>query len=122
VVDAFESELRARLQPAAAIPSPRARALIERLAAEPEGASVSDMAARAGITRQHLRRVFEEHVGYGPKKLARILRLRRALRLIDTRGGNTLASVALDAGYYDQAHMNADFRDLAGRPPLGLAE
>jgi AraC-like DNA-binding protein len=121
-LDAFESELRARLQRAAAIPFPRTRALIERLASQPEGASVADMAARAGITRQHLRRVFETHVGYGPKKLARILRLRRALRLLDTRGGATLAAVALDAGYYDQAHMNADFRDLAGRPPLGLRE
>ena len=57
-----------------------------------------------------------------PKKLGRILRLRRALRLIETRGGTSLATVALDAGYYDQAHMNADFRDLAGRPPLGLAD
>jgi len=38
------------------------------------------------------------------------------------RGTQTLASVALDAGYYDQAHMNADFRDLAGCPPLSLAE
>jgi|EndMetStandDraft_5_1072996.scaffolds.fasta_scaffold104056_3 AraC-like DNA-binding protein len=117
-VDAFETELRARLQRAASIPSPRARVLIQRLAAEPEGASVADMAARAGITRQHLRRVFEQHVGYGPKKLARILRLRRTLRLLDSRGAANLATVALDAGYYDQAHMNADFRDLAGCPPL----
>jgi hypothetical protein len=63
-------------------------------------------------------RVFEQHVGYGPKKLARILRLRRTLRLIDSRGAANLAAVALDAGYYDQSHMNADFRDLAGCPPL----
>jgi AraC-like DNA-binding protein len=118
-VDAFESELRARLQRAAVIPSPRTRALIERLAAEPETASVADMAARAGITRQHLRRLFEQHVGYGPKRLARILRLRRALRLMESRG-TALAAVALDAGYYDQSHMNADFRDLAGCPPLDL--
>jgi AraC-like DNA-binding protein len=121
-VDGFESELRERLRRAAAFPSPRTRTLIETLAAEPDSASVSDMAARAGITRQHLRRVFEQHVGYGPKKLARILRLRRAVRLIESRGPATLATVALDAGYYDQAHMNADFRDLAGRSPLALAD
>jgi AraC-like DNA-binding protein len=117
-VDAFEAELRARRRRAAEIPSPRVRALIDGLAAEPEAASVADMADRAGITRQHLRRLFEQHVGYGPKKLVRILRLRRALRLLGTRGATTLATVALDAGYYDQAHMNADFRDLAGCPPL----
>ena len=119
-VDVFEAELRTRLQRAKHVPSPRVRALIDGLAAEPDSASVADMAARAGITRQHLRRLFEEHVGYGPKKLARILRLRRALRLLDGRGTQTLAAVALDAGYYDQAHMNADFRDLAGCPPLQL--
>jgi AraC-like DNA-binding protein len=119
-VEAFERALRARLQRAAVIPSPRTRGLIERLAAEPDAVSVADLASRAGITRQHLRRLFEQHVGYGPKKLARILRLRRALRLLESRRGAALAAVALDAGYYDQAHMNADFRDLAGCPPLEL--
>ena len=47
--------------------------------------------------------------------------LRRALRLIASRRPGTLAEIALDAGYYDQAHMNADFRALAGRPPLAFA-
>lgn len=102
--------------------SARLLGLVEHMAAEPEPASIAAMAAQAGITRQHLRRVFEEHVGLGPKRLARILRLRRALRLLDGRGRGALASVALDAGYYDQAHMNADFRDLAGCPPLALAD
>jgi AraC-like DNA-binding protein len=121
-VDAFESELRRRLRRANSSPSPRVRALIESLAAQPGTSSVAGLAARAGITRQHLRRLFEQHVGYGPKKLARILRLRRALQLLDARGRGTLATVAFDAGYYDQAHMNADFRDLAGCPPLAMAD
>jgi AraC-like DNA-binding protein len=120
-IDAFEGRLRARLT-RAATPAPRIQALIESLGADDGATSVADLAARAGITRQHLRRLFAQHVGYGPKKLARILRLRRALRLIGSRGGRSLATLALDAGYYDQAHMNAEFRDLAGRPPLALAE
>ena len=119
-VDVLESGLRARLRRSAG-PLPRIRALIESLAAAEEATSVAALAAGAGITRQHLGRVFAQHVGYGPKTLARILRLRRAMSLIASRRGRPLADVALDAGYYDQAHMNADFRDLAGRPPLALA-
>ena len=120
-IDVFESRLRARLRQGHA-PPPPIRALIATLGAAEEATSVAALAAEAGITRQHLRRVFAQHVGYGPKKLARILRLRRAMGLIAARGGRRLADLALDAGYYDQAHMNADFRDLAGASPLALAE
>jgi AraC-like DNA-binding protein len=122
-IDAFERRLRARLARAATpAPTSRIQALIASLAAADAPLSVAELAARAGLTRQHLRRLFAQHVGYGPKKLARILRLRRTLRLIGARGGRSLATLALDAGYYDQAHMNAEFRDLAGRPPLAGAE
>jgi AraC-like DNA-binding protein len=120
-IGAFEGRLRARLRRGDAL-EPRIQGIVGELAEAGESTSVADLAARAGITRQHLRRLFAQHVGYGPKKLARILRLRRALRLMQTRRGRTLATLALDAGYYDQAHMNADFRDLAGRPPLALVE
>jgi AraC-like DNA-binding protein len=121
-IEAFEGLIRARLARVGPHFSPRVQALIQSLAQGPESASVASLAAQAGITRQHLRRLFDQHVGYGPKKLARILRLRRALRLLESRGVRTLATVALDAGYYDQAHMNTDFRRLAGGPPLALAE
>ncbi|MCW5807851.1 MAG: helix-turn-helix transcriptional regulator [Deltaproteobacteria bacterium] len=59
---------------------------------------------------------FRDHVGVTPKVFARILRLRRVLGLLQgDRGG--LAEVALAAGFYDQAHMNAEFRALAGMTP-----
>jgi transcriptional regulator GlxA family with amidase domain len=46
---------------------------------------------------------------------ARIIRLRRAVKLL--RQGCALADVAVACGYYDQAHMTRDFRDLAGHSP-----
>ncbi|MEV5769093.1 helix-turn-helix domain-containing protein, partial [Micromonospora sp. NPDC052213] len=56
--------------------------------------------------------------GYGPKTLARILRMGRALAL--ARAGTPLAEVAARCGYADQAHLTRDVRDLAGVPPTVL--
>jgi AraC-like DNA-binding protein len=52
--------------------------------------------------------------GYGPKTLARILRLQRALAL--ARKGVPFAETAARAGYADQAHLARDVRELAGMP------
>jgi AraC-like DNA-binding protein len=51
-----------------------------------------------------------------PKLYARIVRFRGALAMVE-RGQGSLADVALSAGYYDQPHFNADFRELTGWSP-----
>jgi methylphosphotriester-DNA--protein-cysteine methyltransferase len=53
-------------------------------------------------------------VGYGPKRLARVLRLRRAL---DVARADGLADAAFSAGYADQSHFTNDCVELAGLPP-----
>lgn len=67
-------------------------------------------------TRQSTR-VFKERerVGIGPKDFARSVRLQRALRRSAITKDWT--RVAADAGYYDQAHLIADFRELVGLTP-----
>ncbi len=50
--------------------------------------------------------------GYGPKTLARILRLQRGLAL--ARCGVPFAETAARAGYADQPHLAREVRDLAG--------
>ncbi|MGB3055197.1 MAG: helix-turn-helix domain-containing protein, partial [Acidimicrobiales bacterium] len=57
--------------------------------------------------------------GYGPKVLARILRLQRALAL--ARDGSSFAAAAVDSGYTDQAHLAREVRALAGAPLTQLA-
>ena len=51
------------------------------------------------------------------KTLARVLRLRRALAL--ARAGTPFATVAVRAGYADQAHLARDVKALTG-VPLGV--
>ena len=55
--------------------------------------------------------------------LRAVVRFGRALELLGAaRAGASLSALALAAGYYDQAHMNADFRELAGITPRPYLE
>jgi AraC-like DNA-binding protein len=76
---------------------------------------VESVAKRLGITARHLSRVFTESIGIGPKDFARAARLQRAVRRLAT--STNWVHIATDAGYYDQAHLIADFRDLVGLTP-----
>jgi AraC-like DNA-binding protein len=98
-------------QRATAEPDPLVRAAARRL----ERTRVATVAEQLAVSERHLRRLVSAHVGYGPKLLARVLRLRRALAALRT--GADLAEVAFDAGYADQAHFSNDCRELAGVPP-----
>jgi AraC-like DNA-binding protein len=73
-----------------------------------------------GRSRRHLAARFREQIGLPPKTVARIMRFDRAVALIDG-GGATLAEVAFECGYFDQAHMNRDFRQFAGTSPAAFA-
>ncbi len=76
---------------------------------------VESVADRLGVTARHLRRAFTENVGIGPKEFARTVRLQRAVGMAGT--SNDWARIAADAGYYDQAHLIAEFRQLVGLTP-----
>jgi transcriptional regulator GlxA family with amidase domain len=49
-----------------------------------------------------------------------VIRFDRAVELLGRPAGESLAVVAYDCGYFDQAHMNRDFRELAGTTPASL--
>lgn len=80
-------------------------------------ASSKSLADAVGWTRQHLHRQFLEHVGVGPKVFARVARLQRAAARLRAQPSTKLAAIALDAGYFDQAHMAREFRQLVDRSP-----
>ena len=52
-----------------------------------------------------------------PKVAARVLRFGRSRQLIEAGQHTSLAAVAAAAGYYDQAHMAREWREIAGCPP-----
>ena len=74
---------------------------------------VDVLAAELGLSERQLRRRCTAGVGYGPKTLQRVLRLRRFMRGSDEE----LAKAAFEAGFSDQAHLARECRRLTGLPP-----
>ena len=77
------------------------------------GRSVAEVADEVGFSERQLQRRSLASFGYGPKTLARVLRLQRALGL--ARQGSPLVDVAFAAGYGDQAHFAHEVRALTGQ-------
>ncbi|MER6180283.1 helix-turn-helix transcriptional regulator [Streptomyces sp. NPDC001652] len=84
------------------------------VAALDAGRPVAATADELGLGARQLHRRCLAAFGYGPKTLARVLRLQRALGL--ARGGVPYAETAVRAGFADQAHLARDVRELAGVP------
>ena len=76
-------------------------------------ARVDRLASEIGLSERQLRRRFDATVGYGPKTLQRVLRLRRFRGLWHLG----LAEAAAEAGYSDQAHLTRDCRSLTSMSP-----
>jgi len=90
--------------------------LLSRLVAGLDaGCSVSGIADELGVGARQLHRRSLKAFGYGPKTLARILRMQRALRLL--RRGVPAVETAVRAGYADQAHLTREVRELTGQTP-----
>jgi AraC-like DNA-binding protein len=88
---------------------PQLRQITDRFG---RGAAVTDVAREAGWSTRTLQRQCAAVYGYGPSTLRRILRLRRAVRLLGK--GASSAGVAAAAGYADQPHLHREIRDLTG--------
>lgn len=81
--------------------------------------SVDQLAIDAGISSRQLERRFMREVGVGPKLLSRILRFQQVFRAVE-RSDAAWASIALECGYYDQAHLIRDFNQFAEQTPSVL--
>jgi AraC-like DNA-binding protein len=108
--------LRARVE----IPSgarPETTEAWRRLASMDGRVEIGELAADVGWSRRHLTERFTSEYGVGPKQLARVLRFERSLGMLRRRQRPTLATVAAECGFADQAHMAREWRALAGHSP-----
>ena len=82
--------------------------------------TVAELAEDVGRSDRYLEMRFRDQIGVSPKTAARILRFQRAVRIATVSGSLAWAEVAARCGYVDQAHLNRDFRRLAGCTPTEL--
>nr|WP_296778240.1 AraC family transcriptional regulator [Rhodococcus sp. (in: high G+C Gram-positive bacteria)] len=78
---------------------------------------VAEVARDIGWSRRHLINRYTAEFGVTPKDSARIARFHRSHQLVRRATMPRLSDVATTCGYYDQAHMARDWRDLAGASP-----
>lgn len=107
----------ARRLAAGRAPAPEVSRALALLTATHGLVGVGALAQEVGWSRRHLAARFRQQVGLPPKALARILRFSRAVALFERDDGRRFAEIAHRCGYYDQAHLNRDFRAFAGGPP-----
>ena len=80
--------------------------------------SVSTLAETLGLTRRHLSRSFATNVGLSPKEFLRIERFRAVLKVIDSaKTQPDWSNLALEYGFYDQAHFVGEFSRIMGTSP-----
>ena len=114
-VATLEAALLRRLAPDR---DPRVDAAIAQIAST--NARIDEVAREIGISRQHLARQFQHHVGVSPKTFARVMRFRRLVDALPQEQDVDWAGLAAGHGYYDQSHLIDEFRELAGTTPGGF--
>ena len=115
-VGLLQSALLARLAAARGI-DPMVNSAVDRILTARGRLRVGQLHRALGVGERRLRRRFVAAVGLAPKQLARIARFRGLVSAIERSGAPRWADAALEAGYYDQAHMIADFHELSGQAP-----
>ena len=98
-----------------------ATALVERIAKDADITSVERLAAVSGLGQRALQRLFREFVGASPKWVIRRNRLQEVALRIERGQAPTLAALAAELGYTDQAHLARDFKSVVGKSPSEFA-
>lgn len=79
--------------------------------------TVDALAERSGLTKRSLQRLFQHYVGVSPKWIIKRYRMHEAVAQLQAGAPVKLAQLALDLGYFDQAHFINEFTALVGKPP-----
>ena len=86
-----------------------------RVCGEPTVA-IDTLADEQHVSRRQLERDFGDWIGTSPRHLAQVARVQAVSR--KAQAGASLADIAADVGFADQAHMSRVVRQLTGLTPL----
>lgn len=91
---------------------------LARIAASGGSTAIGELATELGWSHRRLIARYRDCVGVAPKLVARITRFERVSVRLGM--GADLAVAAAECGYFDQAHLAREVRELAGITPTEL--
>ena len=91
--------------------------IMDLILADREITKVEDLVQRSGVGKRTLQRLFNDYVGVSPKWVINRYRLHEALERAAAGESIDWTRLALDLGYFDQAHFIRDFKKLIGKTP-----
>jgi AraC-like DNA-binding protein len=94
---------------------PRTSKATARIRSTKGNVRIDALAASLGASRRTLERWFDTELGISPKQYARIVRFNAVLSAVAENERAELVDLAMEAGFFDQAHLLLDARRLAGR-------
>lgn len=79
--------------------------------------SLRELAGRIGLSHKQMIARFDCRVGVTPKFTSRLIRFRKSLAAAHPSSNPDWSDIALQCGYYDQAHFIHEFQEFAGMTP-----
>ncbi|RYY01325.1 MAG: AraC family transcriptional regulator [Gammaproteobacteria bacterium] len=79
--------------------------------------NIDEFVKHESISRRQLERKFQQEIGLSPAQLKQLHRVKKARYFISLNPLNSLTDVALDCGFYDQAHFIRNFQKVTGQTP-----
>ncbi len=95
--------------------------LVAQILRERDLLTVEDLAERSGMGVRSLQRLFSRYVGASPKWVIRRYRLHELLEQMHSGRQIDWAQLAVELGYFDQAHLIHDFKSMTGYAPTEYA-
>lgn len=91
--------------------------VIQYILKNPDVHKVDDLASRLRMNKRTLQRQFSRYVGVTPKWVIQRYRLHEAAERLENGQDVDGIQLALDLGYFDQAHFIKDFKTIVGKSP-----
>jgi AraC-like DNA-binding protein len=93
-----------------------------RFSTHPHTTTVGSVLNTIGLSHRRFSQLFHDQTGLTPKAFSRVRRFQRVLRSINAARDPEWAQIALDCGYFDQAHFIHDFQSFSGFTPTSYTE
>ncbi len=91
--------------------------LLAHIAQTSDMVAVDEAVAFFGLNQRALQRLFQKYIGVGPKWVIQRYRLHEAIAQVQSGKRLSWTALALELGYFDQAHFVRDFRQMVGMAP-----